>query len=111
MKTEELNLDTQTMRKILTEDFGMRKVSAKMVPRILSDDQKQWWLDVCSDLSCQLAKENNFLDRVITSDESLCFQYDPEMKCQSMQWKTSASLRPKKACLGSPSEDNAHLNL
>jgi hypothetical protein len=29
---EELNLDRETVRKILTEDLGMRKVSAKMVP-------------------------------------------------------------------------------
>jgi hypothetical protein len=51
MMAEELNLDRETVRKILTEDLEMRKVSAKMVPRILSDDQKQRWLDVCSDLS------------------------------------------------------------
>jgi hypothetical protein len=38
----------------------MRKVSAKMVPRILSDDQKQQQLDVCSDLSHQLAEGNTF---------------------------------------------------
>jgi hypothetical protein len=38
------------VRKILTEDLGMRKVSAKTVPRILSDDQKQERPDVCSDL-------------------------------------------------------------
>jgi hypothetical protein len=76
----------------------MRKVSAKMVPRILSDDQKQQQLDVCSNLSRQLAEGNNFLDRVITDDQSWCFQYDVEMKCQSMQWKTSVSPRPKEAC-------------
>jgi hypothetical protein len=58
---EELNLDRETVRKILTEDVGMRKVLTKMVPRILSDDQKQWRLDVCSDLSHQLAEGNNFL--------------------------------------------------
>jgi hypothetical protein len=75
----------------------MRKFSAKMVPRILSDDQKQRRLGVCSDLSCQLAEGNNFLDRVIMGDESLCFQYDLEMKRQSMQWTTSTSPRPKKA--------------
>jgi hypothetical protein len=63
----------------------MRKVSAKMVPRILSDDQKQLRLDVCSDLSCQLAEGNNFLDTVITGDESWCFQYNQETKRQSMQ--------------------------
>jgi hypothetical protein len=34
----------------LTEDLKMRKVSAKMVPRILYDAQKQRQPDVCSDL-------------------------------------------------------------
>jgi hypothetical protein len=57
---EELNLDRETVRRILTEGFRMRKVSAKMAPRILSDDQKQRRLDVCSDLSRQLAEGHNF---------------------------------------------------
>jgi hypothetical protein len=96
MMAEELNLDRETVRQILTEDLGTRKVSAKMVPRILSDDQKQQRLDVCSDLSRQLAEGKNFLDRVIMDDESWCFQYNPETKHQSMQWKTSVSPRPKK---------------
>jgi histone-lysine N-methyltransferase SETMAR len=93
MMAEELNLERETVRNILTEDLGMSTVSAKTVPRILSDDQKQRRLDVCSDLSCQLAEGNNFLDTVIMGDESRCFQYDPEIKCQTMQWKTSASPR------------------
>jgi hypothetical protein len=37
------------------------------------------------------------IDRVITSDETWCFQYDPETKRRSMQWKTQNSPRPKKA--------------
>jgi hypothetical protein len=41
MMAEEPNLDRETVRKILTEDLEMRKVSAKMVRQ----------LDVCSDLS------------------------------------------------------------
>jgi hypothetical protein len=60
MTAEELNLDRKTVRKILTEDLGMTKFSAKMVPRLLSDDEKQWRLDVCSDLSRQLAKGQLF---------------------------------------------------
>jgi hypothetical protein len=30
----------ETVRKILTEDFGMRKVCAKMVPKELTEEQK-----------------------------------------------------------------------
>jgi hypothetical protein len=76
----------------------------------LSDDLKQRRLGVCSDLSRQLAEGNNFLDKVITGDESRCFQYDSETKRQSMQWKISASPRPKQkgTHVTSPSEDNAH---
>jgi hypothetical protein len=60
MMAVELNLDRETVRKIVTEDLGMRKVSGNMVPRILSDDQKQRRLDVYSDLSRQLAEGNSF---------------------------------------------------
>jgi hypothetical protein len=84
----------------------MRKVSAKMVPRILSDDQKQQRLDVFSDLSRQLAEGNNFLDRVITCDESWCFQYGPETKRQSMHQRHRDQ---KGTHVMGPSEDNAHL--
>jgi hypothetical protein len=42
MTTEERNVDREILRKILAENLGMRKVSAEMVPQILSDDQKQW---------------------------------------------------------------------
>jgi hypothetical protein len=36
MMAEELNLDRETVRKILIEDLRMRKLSAKTVPRILT---------------------------------------------------------------------------
>jgi hypothetical protein len=72
----------------------MKKVCAKMVPPILSDVQNQGQLGISSDLSCQLAGRNNFLDRFIMGgDESSCFECDPVMKCKSMQWKTEASPR------------------
>jgi outer membrane lipoprotein-sorting protein len=51
MLVQELNKDTETVRKILTTDLGMREVLAKLVPQIVSDDQKQWQYDVCVNLS------------------------------------------------------------
>jgi len=38
---EQVNIDRETVRKILTEDLDMRKVCAKMVPKELTDEQKQ----------------------------------------------------------------------
>ena len=88
-----LNMNRETVRQIVEEDLGMRKISAKMVPWILTHDQKQRRLHISSGLLCNA----EMFDSVITSDETWCFQYDPETKQQSMQWKTQNSRRPKKA--------------
>jgi transposase len=37
---EELNMNRETVLQIVKEDLGMRRISAKMVPRILTPDQK-----------------------------------------------------------------------
>ena len=38
---EQVNIDRETVRKILTEDLDMRKMCAKMVPKELTEGQKQ----------------------------------------------------------------------
>jgi hypothetical protein len=38
---EQVNIDREIVRKILTEDLDMRKVCAKMVPKELTEEQKQ----------------------------------------------------------------------
>jgi transposase-like protein len=38
---EQVDIDRETVRKILTEDHDMRKVYAKMVPKVLTKEQKQ----------------------------------------------------------------------
>jgi len=86
-----------TCHKILTDDLKMRCVTSKFVPRILSVDQKQQWLDVCLDLKENAANNPSFLSNVITGDETWVYAYDPETKTQSSQWKSPGSPRPKKA--------------
>jgi len=38
--TEQVNIDRETVRKIITEDLDIRKVCAKMVPKELTEEQK-----------------------------------------------------------------------
>jgi len=64
-----------------------------MVPRILTHDQKKRRLRFSADL----LRNAEMFYRVITGDETWCFQHDPETKPQSMQWKTQNSPRRKKA--------------
>jgi hypothetical protein len=65
----ELNMNKETVQQIVTEDLGMRKFFAKMVPRILTDKQKQRRLHISSDI----LHNAEMFDRVITGDETWCF--------------------------------------
>jgi len=71
----------------------MRKVCAKMVPKELTEEQKQRRVTICQDL---LERQDDILDCVITGDETWVYQYDPETKRQSAQSKTANSPWPKK---------------
>jgi hypothetical protein len=76
---EELNMNRETVQQITPDDLGIRKIFAKMVPRILTDDQKRRL-----HISYDFLHNAEMFDRVITSDESWCFQYNLETKRQSM---------------------------
>ena len=54
-------------------------------------------LEICQDLLGRLEIEPDFLDKVITGDESWVFNYEPEIKQQSVEWHMNSSPRPKKA--------------
>ena len=86
-------MNRETVQQIVKENLGMRKFSAEMMPRILTHDQKQRRLHISSDL----LRNAELFGSVITGDEAWCFQYDPETKRQSMQWKTQNSPQSKKA--------------
>ena len=60
-------------------------------------EQKANRLEICQDLLGKLEIEPDFLDKVITGDESWVFDYDPETKRQSAEWHTKNSALPKKA--------------
>ena len=63
---DEVEVDYRTCQRVLTEELGMHRVAAKFVPRILTADQKQQRVNVCTELR-QLASNNEtFLSRVIT---------------------------------------------
>ena len=42
MRANELGINSERVWRIITEDLGMRKICAKMVPRLLNEGQKEW---------------------------------------------------------------------
>ena len=86
-----------TCQKILTEDLRMRRVTAKYVPRLLTAEQKDDRVSICTDLRDRTQNDPNFMSSVITGDECWVYGYDLETMQMSSQWSISSSPRPKKA--------------
>ena len=88
----EVGISFGAVQSILTDILGMSKVSARWVPRMLTEDQKRSRLDISRYLLSRYEDDpEEFMDRVVTQDETWVHHFDPESKKQSMQWKHPGS--------------------
>jgi len=69
----------------------MRRTAAKFLPRPLTDDQKQHWLEVGMELKEYARNDPYFLSKFVTGDENSIFVHDPELKQQSSKWNTPST--------------------
>ncbi|GFV42815.1 uncharacterized protein TNCV_841691 [Trichonephila clavipes] len=67
-------------------------MSAKFVPRLLTEDQQFQRLVTSSDLFQSESDDLEFMKLIITGDESRVYGYDPTTKQQSSHWKTPVLL-------------------
>ena len=96
-----LGMSHERVEKILHCELKMTKVSARWVPRLLTQNHKQQRQAMCAgNLKLYLADPDGFHDRFVTQDECWIHHYEPECKVQSMQWKHTGSPTPRKAKLG-----------
>ena len=77
------------------QKLQMRRVSAKFVPRLLNDDQKEKCVEISQELLANANGNENFLKNVITGDKTWVYGYDVETKMQSSQWMGKGSPRLK----------------
>jgi histone-lysine N-methyltransferase SETMAR len=82
---EEVRIAFGTCQKILTEDLQMKHVRAKLVPHLLTAEQKDDHVTFCTDLRDRAQNDPNFMSLVITGDECWVHRYDPETKQMSSQ--------------------------
>ena len=75
--------------------LGMRKLTARWVPKSLSDEQMATRASVCNALLKCFRSKDDFLLRLVTVDETWVHYYEPESKAQSRQWVGPGSPRPK----------------
>jgi len=73
----------------------MHRVSAKFVPHLLTDDQKENRVEISQELLANANGNENFL-KIITGDETWFYGYYAETKMQSSQWMGTGFPLPKK---------------
>ncbi|XP_049267279.1 protein GVQW3-like [Rhipicephalus sanguineus] len=94
---EEVGISTFSADSVMTEDLAMKRVPAKFVPELLTVEQKQLRVEVSQDMLDFTSSDPNFMNTIITVDESWVYGHDQETRSQSSRWKHSTSPRPKKA--------------
>ena len=95
---EVMNMSKERVCHILNQHLGMRKLSARWVPRLLTVDQKRVRMNISNALLAQFRRnKSEFWRRLITVDETWIHHYTPETKIQSKQWTAKGEPAPKKA--------------
>ncbi|XP_071453429.1 protein GVQW3-like [Hetaerina americana] len=97
MIAEQCNVPKTTVHEIIREQLQMRKICAKLVPKVLSDDQRLNRLEIATQLADHCKNDPHFLENVVSGDETWIFECDPESNRQSAEWHTPSSPRQKKA--------------
>jgi hypothetical protein len=63
-------------QQILSDELNMRRISAKFLPRLLSNDQKEYHIAVCTELKEQAENNSYFISNIITGDAYWVSGYD-----------------------------------
>jgi len=93
----QLGISQGTAYSLVHDILGFHKVSTRWVPRHLIGDHQHNHHSICSILMEQYNHEgNNFLNHIITRDETGIHHYEPETQWHSMQWKHMSSPSCKK---------------
>ncbi len=74
----------------------MQRVCAAWVPHFLRAHEIERRREICTENLARIAAEPDFLDRVITVDESYIHHYDPKTKRESETWQRPGEPRSKK---------------
>ena len=92
-----LHISHGSVSTTLHDRLGMHKLIAHWVPKSLSDEQMATRASVYNALLKRFrSKEDDFLSRLVTVDETWVHYYEPENKAQSSQSVRPGSPRPKK---------------
>ncbi|KAL0860950.1 hypothetical protein ABMA27_009481 [Loxostege sticticalis] len=93
-----MHISNERVFYVLHNILGMKKLSARWVPRLLTADQKRNRVTTSEEcLAMFNHSPSEFWRRYVTVDETWVHHYTPETKQQSKQWTSAGERSPKKA--------------
>jgi histone-lysine N-methyltransferase SETMAR len=90
-----LGVSETTVFRILHEYLGMKKASARWVPRMLSQFQMRVRMEMCEHFLTLCGDEPDLIiNRLVNGDEIWVHPFDPKSKQESMQWHIKFKVTP-----------------
>jgi len=99
---EEISISHGSCQAILCNHLKMRHIAAKVVPKLLTFEQKSIRQSISKDMVSRVNSDDTFLKRIITEDETWVYGYDIETKKCQANGSSPVNLDPRKrgnACL------------
>jgi hypothetical protein len=75
---EQLNISIGSAYSVMHDKFQFHKVYTRWVPKELTDEHKNMRLDTCSHHLARYCKDHNFLQQIITGNETWLHHYQPD---------------------------------
>jgi len=82
---DDCDISVDSCDAIFTDNFHMKRVCTKFVPRLLIDDQREQCQTIARDLFERSCEDVQFLKNIVTGDKSWVYGYYPETKQLSTQ--------------------------
>ncbi|XP_076056351.1 protein GVQW3-like [Oratosquilla oratoria] len=77
----DVGISTFSAHSIVTEDLAMKRVAAKLVPKLLTSEQKQLRVEVSQDMLDSTNSDPDFMNTIITGYDSWVYGYSLTFKC------------------------------
>ena len=90
-----VGISLSTVHLILKKHLKVRKISARWVPHLLTDEQKRQWVKVAKKLLQMFPKyDKKQFANVVTGDETWVHYFEPIRKVSNKIWATKYGKRP-----------------
>ena len=84
------NLSLARVHGIFKKHLKVRKINARWIPHLLTDEQKKTRLTMAKNFS----KCTKAFDNIVTGDEAWVYDFEPKRKVANRIWATKNARRP-----------------